>query len=136
MKKDVSTRIAVFSEKVMLLRKHVRQEKQLKPEDKNPFTFWYSPRKQTFQAHLQGGLIEGVDLDDLLDNAELFFLAKYNGIFKTKFSVITDCNFEYFPENWSKDKLLEEYLKLKQLTEKAAIKVKRPYNRKKQLVNA
>ena len=108
----VSLKMATISSKVLLFRQKTRGESK-DEQLVNPFVVWFSPRKNTFQAHIMGNLCTGKDMIDVLEKCERYLLNAYNKHFKTKHNSIIDCDFEDNAQQWSKEKLLLEYSKLR-----------------------
>ena len=81
-------------------------------DTKTTLLFWYTHTKVKFQCHILGKLVHGDSLQEVILNAEEAFVSMYNLHFKATASDILQCDFEEDPKNWSKERLLEEYLKV------------------------
>jgi len=110
---EISDLCALISNHVLKFKQIIR-EKNSSSKPENPFVWWYSPRKSTFQAHILGELCSGNTILECCNECMRVFLKKYNSHFNTNVKNMMECDFEENVENWSKEKLLSEYVKLAQ----------------------
>jgi len=108
---QLSLAFARVHEKVYELRKF-KDDSTADLNTKTVFLFWYSPRKKKFQCHLLGKLVCGDSLADLIVEAQNEFVEIYNTHFQTNKATFDECDFVENPSDWSKAKLLAEYLRL------------------------
>jgi len=129
---QLSLEFARLHEMVYELRKF-KDDSTADLNTKTVFLFWYAPRKKKFQCHLLGRLICSENLADLIVEAQKEFVKIYNTHFQTNKTTFDECDFIEDPSNWTKAKLLAEYLRLSEkavkkheVTPKEKKKVGRP----------
>lgn len=84
---------------------------------KTSMLIWYAPTKEQFQCHIMGKLVHGDNIIQTIHNAESAFVQLYNRHFKTKCVHLEFCDFDENPNSWSKQRLIEEYIKMKSKSE-------------------
>lgn len=78
----------------------------------NPLVFWYNSRTNKMNCHLLGELLSANTLSLLLDSCEEKLLSIHNNLFSTTKKTLSECDYMYNINSWSKQKLCEEYKKL------------------------
>lgn len=111
-KLSIDQQIVRLAHLIKRLRKF-KNESDAEINTKTTLLFWYTHTKVKFQCHIMGKLVHGDSLEEVVLNAQDAFVCLYNFHFKTSVSDILKCSFDEDPKNWSKERLLEEYLKVK-----------------------
>jgi hypothetical protein len=122
---EISDLCALISNHVLRF-KQITRDKSLNDKPENPFVWWHSPRKASFQAHILGELCSGNTILECCIACMGVFLKKYNAHFGTNVQNMMECDFEESIENWSKEKLLSEYVKLAQKVSMIETKIANP----------
>ena len=114
MSNNIDNEIAELADAIRKLRKFKHESANADINSKSVLLFWYAPTRRQFQCHILGTLLNADSLYDVVVAAKDEFVRLYNSHFGTAHIWFGQCDFVDDPSKWSKDRLLKEFLLLRE----------------------
>jgi hypothetical protein len=114
MSNNIDNEIAELADAIRKLRKYKHESANADINSKSVLLFWYASTRRQFQCHILGTLLNADTLYDVVVAAKDEFIRLYNSHFGTAHILFGQCDFIDDPSKWSKERLLKEFLLLRE----------------------
>jgi hypothetical protein len=120
MSNNIDNEISELADAIRRLRKYKNESANADINSKSVLLFWYASTRKQFQCHILGKLLSADTLYDVVVAAKDEFIRLYNSHFGTAHILFGQCDFVDDPSKWSKERLLKEFLLLRESKSESA----------------